>query len=155
MITPKLVIHVVNYPLPVTPRRHRPMTPARKPGARVSVLTAMTPKECAAMLTRNLVGRIAFADRAHVDIVPISYVFIDGGLYARADAPMRTAISRNRWVAVEVAEVIDVHRWRSVGVRGACYPIPASAATGRDAAADRGVGPGRGPPGLVAAAPPG
>jgi nitroimidazol reductase NimA-like FMN-containing flavoprotein (pyridoxamine 5'-phosphate oxidase superfamily) len=87
---------------------------------RVSVLTELSRPDCEALLARNMVGRIAFADRAHVDIVPISYVFMEGWLYARADAPMRTAIRRNRWVAVEVAEVRDVRRWQSVVVRGAC-----------------------------------
>jgi uncharacterized protein len=99
----------------------------------------MSRPECEALLARNLVGRIAFADRAHVDIVPISYVFTEGWLYARADAPMRTAIRRNRWVAVEVAEVRDVRRWRSVVVRGACYPVRGTGSPTGDAAAARGV----------------
>lgn len=111
--------------------------PRRQP--RVSVLTLLSQSECEAVLARNLVGRIAFADRAHVDIVPISYVFIDGWLYARADAPMRTAIRRNRWVAVEVAEVRDVRRWQSVVVRGACYPVRHTGSSTGDAAAARGV----------------
>jgi len=106
---------------------------------RVSVLTVLGRPECEALLSRNLVGRIAFADRAHVDIVPISYVFIEGWLYARADAPMRTAIRRNRWVAVEVAEVRDVRRWQSVVVRGACYPVRGTGSATGDAAAARGV----------------
>ena len=103
------------------------------------MLTVLDRPECEALLARNLVGRIAFADRAHVDIVPISYVFLEGWLYARADAPMRTAIRRNRWVAVEVAEVRDVRRWRSVVVRGACHPVHDTGSATGDAAAARGV----------------
>jgi len=106
---------------------------------RVSVLTELSRPDCEALLARNMVGRIAFADRAHVDIVPISYVFMEGWLYARADAPMRTAIRRNRWVAVEVAEVRDVRRWQSVVVRGACYPVRGTGSPTGDAAAARGV----------------
>jgi nitroimidazol reductase NimA-like FMN-containing flavoprotein (pyridoxamine 5'-phosphate oxidase superfamily) len=102
------------------------------------VLTVLSRPECEALLARNMVGRIAFADRAHVDIVPISYVFIDGWLYGRADAPVRTAIRRNRWVAVEVAEVRDVRRWQSVVVRGGCYPVRGTGSPTGDAAA-RGV----------------
>src|SRR4029453_12518224 len=105
----------------------------------VSVLTVLSRPECEALLARNIVGRIAFADRAHVDIVPISYVFIEGWLYARADAPMRTAIRRNRWVAVEVAEVRDVRRWQSVVVRGACYPVRGTGPPRGDASAGPGV----------------
>lgn len=104
-----------------------------------SVLTPLDRTQCEALLERNIVGRIAFADRAHVDIVPISYVYLAGWLYARADAPMRTAIRRNRWVAVEVAEVRDVRRWRSVVVRGACYPVHGTGSVESDAAAARGV----------------
>ena len=106
---------------------------------RVSVLTVLSRPDCEALLARNMVGRIAFADRAHVDIVPISYVFMEGWLYARADAPMRTAIRRNRWVAVEVAEVRDVRRWQSVVVRGACYPVRGTGSPTGDASAARGV----------------
>jgi nitroimidazol reductase NimA-like FMN-containing flavoprotein (pyridoxamine 5'-phosphate oxidase superfamily) len=92
-----------------------------------------------ALLGRNLVGRIAFADRAHVEIVPISYVFIDGWLYARAGAHRRTAIGRNRCVAVEVAEVRDVRRWQSAVVRGACHSVYGTGSGRSDAAAARGV----------------
>jgi nitroimidazol reductase NimA-like FMN-containing flavoprotein (pyridoxamine 5'-phosphate oxidase superfamily) len=106
---------------------------------RAAVLTSLTQRECETLLTRNLVGRIAFAVRGHVDIVPISYVFIDGWLYARADAPMRIAISRNRWVAVEVAEVRDVRRWESVVVRGACHPVHDTGSARTDVLAARGV----------------
>ena len=122
------------------PRDTRPMTrrPLRQQ-RRVSVLTVLSRPECEALLARNMVGRIAFADRAHVDIVPISYVFMEGWLYARADGPMRTAIRRNRWVAVEVAEVRDVRRWQSVVVRGACYPVRGTGSPRGDAAAAHGV----------------
>jgi nitroimidazol reductase NimA-like FMN-containing flavoprotein (pyridoxamine 5'-phosphate oxidase superfamily) len=110
---------------------------SRQPG--VSVLTALTPPECTTLLAENHVGRIAFADRAHVDIVPICYVFVDGWLYARADAPMRLAIRRNRWVAVEVAEVTDIRNWKSVVVRGACHPVRGTGSIKTDAAAAIGV----------------
>ena len=115
------------------------MTSRRSTRQPASVLTTLTRTQCEALLKRNVVGRIAFAERAHVDIVPISYVYVAGWLYARADAPMRTAIRRNRWVAVEVAEVHDVRRWQSVVVRGACYPVHDTGSAASDAAAARGV----------------
>jgi nitroimidazol reductase NimA-like FMN-containing flavoprotein (pyridoxamine 5'-phosphate oxidase superfamily) len=83
-----------------------------------------------------MVGRIAFAHRGHVNIAPMLYVFVDGWLYARADAAMRAAIRRNRWVAVEVAEVKDVADWQSVVVRGACYSTTEDRSTADHAIAD-------------------
>jgi len=146
--SPRIVVHGADYiryaghaPRPLEwPRNNGPMTrPSPSQQRRVSVLTELSRPDCEALLARNMVGRIAFADRAHVDIVPISYVFMEGWLYARADAPMRTAIRRNRWVAVEVAEVRDVRRWQSVVVRGACYPVRGTGSPTGDAAAARGV----------------
>lgn len=86
-----------------------------------AILRALSPRQCEALLARNMVGRIAFAHRGQVNIAPMLYVFVDGWLYARADAAMRVAIRHNRWVAVEVAEVKGVSDWQSVVARGACY----------------------------------
>jgi uncharacterized protein len=100
-------------------RHDRPAAPVgRLPAA---VLRPLSPRRCEAVLARNSVGRIAFAHRRQVNIAPMLYVFVDGWLYARADAAMRTAIRHNRWVAVEVAEVTGVSEWQSVVARGACY----------------------------------
>lgn len=104
-------------------------------GLRTAVLRPLSPRQSKAVLARNSVGRIAFAHRGHVNIAPMLYVFIDGWLYARADAALRTAIRRNRWVAVEVAEVSGVSEWRSVVARGACYPTTAGGSTAADALA--------------------
>ena len=93
-------------------------------------LRALAGEECEALLARNVVGRIAFAHRGHVNISPTNYVYVAGWLFARADGAMRTAIRRNRWVALEVAEVSGVSDWRSVVVRGACYATsPAESAS--------------------------
>jgi nitroimidazol reductase NimA-like FMN-containing flavoprotein (pyridoxamine 5'-phosphate oxidase superfamily) len=94
-----------------------------------AVLRALSPRQCEALLARNMVGRIAFAHRGQVNIAPMLYVFVDGWLYARADAAMRVAIRHNRWVAVEVAEVRGVSDWQSVVVRGACYSTTAGGST--------------------------
>jgi nitroimidazol reductase NimA-like FMN-containing flavoprotein (pyridoxamine 5'-phosphate oxidase superfamily) len=100
------------------------------------VLRALSARQCEALLARNPVGRVAFAHRGHVNIAPMLYVFVDGWLYARADAAMRTAIRHNRWVAVEVAEVKGVSDWRSVVARGACYSTTTGGSTADDAVAD-------------------
>jgi uncharacterized protein len=86
-----------------------------------AVLRPLSPRQCEAVLARNMVGRVAFAQHGHVSIAPMLYLFVDGWLYARADAAMRAAIRHNRWVAVEVAEVKGVSDWQSVVARGACH----------------------------------
>jgi uncharacterized protein len=104
---------------------------AGAPGGRLpaAVLQALSPRQCEALLARNMVGRVAFAHRGQVNIAPMLYVFADGWLYARADAAMRAAIRHNRWVAVEVAEVKSVSDWQSVVVHGACYSTTAGGGT--------------------------
>jgi nitroimidazol reductase NimA-like FMN-containing flavoprotein (pyridoxamine 5'-phosphate oxidase superfamily) len=101
-----------------------------------SALRSLSPRECAALLARHHVGRIAFAHRGHVSIAPLLYVYVDGWLYARADAAVRTAIRHNRWVAVEVAEVDSPSDWRSVVARGACYSASARGAAAESTIAD-------------------
>ena len=117
-------------PKAVSPRAYRPPAPR---------LRLLSTGECEALLARNAVGRIAVAHRGHVNITPINYVYAAGWLFARADGAMRTAIGRNRWVAVEVAEVNGVSDWKSVVVRGACYVASSRGSAAADAAASRGV----------------
>jgi uncharacterized protein len=102
-------------------------------------LRALARRECEAVLARNVVGRIAFAHRGHVNISPTNYVYAAGWIFARADDAMRTAIERNRWVALEVAEVSGVSDWRSVVVRGACYATSPGESASDDVALGRGV----------------
>jgi nitroimidazol reductase NimA-like FMN-containing flavoprotein (pyridoxamine 5'-phosphate oxidase superfamily) len=113
-----------------------PAGAARPPAPRLRVLSR---EECEALLARNVVGRIAFAHRGHVNISPTNYVYAAGWLFARADDAMRMAIRRNRWVALEVAEVSGVSDWRSVVVRGACYATSASGSASDNAALESGV----------------
>lgn len=95
--------------------------------------------ECEALLARNVVGRIAVADRGHVNVSPANYVNAGDWLFARADRALRTAIGHNRWVAVEVAEIQGVSDWQSVVVRGACYATSLTGIASSDAATARGV----------------
>jgi uncharacterized protein len=112
----------------------RPVPPAERLPA--AVLRTLSPRQCEALLARNMVGRIAFAHRGQVNIAPMLYIFVDGWLYARADAAMRTALQHNRWVAVEVAEVKGVADWQSVVVRGACYSTMGGGSTADVAVSD-------------------
>jgi nitroimidazol reductase NimA-like FMN-containing flavoprotein (pyridoxamine 5'-phosphate oxidase superfamily) len=99
----------------------------------------MSRGECETVLARNVVGRIAFAHQGHVNVVPATYVYAAGWLYARADRALRTAIRHNRWVAVEVAEIEGVSVWRSVVVRGACYATSPNSVAAGDAAMAGGM----------------
>lgn len=77
-----------------------------------------------AILTRNSVGRIAFALHDSVKIVPIHYVYSAGWIYGRtAAAGKLEEILRNRRVAFEVDEHSQLFEWRSVVVTGPLYLI--------------------------------
>lgn len=100
-------------------RDHPPRQPA-------PVIRELAPGECAAILARNHVGRIAYAFRDRVDIEPIHYVFEDGWLYGRTSAGSKLdAIRRNPWVAFEVDEVAGLFAWTSVVARGSFHHVDA------------------------------
>ena len=95
------------------------------------VFETMLPEQCEAVLSRNNVGRIAFALHDRVNIVPINYVYLDGWVYGRtAAAGTLRDILRNRWIAFEVDEHQDLFEWRSVIVRGPLYLIQPDATAG-------------------------
>jgi len=84
----------------------------------------MLPADCEAVLSRNNVGRIAFALHDRVNIVPINYVYRDGWVFGRTSSARKLRdILRNRRIAFEVDEHSDVFEWRSVVVRGPLYLI--------------------------------
>jgi len=86
----------------------------------------MLPAECEAVLSRNNVGRIAFALHDRVNIVPINYVYENGWVYGRTVAAGKLRdILRNRRIAFEVDEHRELFEWRSVIVRGPLYVIQA------------------------------
>ena len=89
------------------------------PDTRSLNIRDLSPDECAAVLARGYVGRIAFALHDRVDIQPVNYVYEDGWIYGRtsAGAKLRT-LRRNPWVAFEVDEVDGPFDWTSVIVRG-------------------------------------
>jgi uncharacterized protein len=73
------------------------------------------------ILTRNFVGRLAYAWGDRIDIRPIHYVYADGVIYGRTSygakfeqlkEPLPAA------AAFEVDEVDSIFEWRSVIVRG-------------------------------------
>jgi nitroimidazol reductase NimA-like FMN-containing flavoprotein (pyridoxamine 5'-phosphate oxidase superfamily) len=105
--------------------------PTRVPPAarrRAPDFRALSPDECADLLARGHVGRIAYAVRDHVRIAPIHYVYADGWLYGRTAVGEKLAALRsNPWVAFEV----DEWRGRSRAERrGARRVLPARARRG-------------------------
>ena len=77
-----------------------------------------------AILSRNCVGRIAFALHDSVKIVPIHYVYASGWIYGRtATAGKLVEILRNRLIAFEVDEHTRLFEWRSVVVKGPFYLV--------------------------------
>lgn len=97
-------------------------------------------EESEEILSRNHVGRIAFAFHDRVDIEPIHYVFDSGWIYGRTGQGTKLAtLAHHRWVAFEVDEVTDLFDWRSVVVKGAFYLVDADTPMQHDPAFTRGV----------------
>lgn len=77
----------------------------------------LTGEEIDAVLSRNNVGRLAFAFHDRVDIQPIHYAYEDGWIYGRTSEGEKTStLQHNQWVAFEVDEIDDLFAWRSVVV---------------------------------------
>jgi len=84
--------------------------------------------ECVALLERHRVGRLAVRDAEGVYLVPISYAFANGAVYAHA-APGRKVTLMRRWphVAFQVDEIDSLTQWRSVLVQGKFEEITSDA----------------------------
>lgn len=90
----------------------------------------LTPAEIERVLTRNHVGRIAFAFRGHPDIEPIHYVYDAGWIYGRtAPGTKLSTLVHHPWVAFEVDEIEGLFDWTSVVARGTVYLIDAEGST--------------------------
>lgn len=90
------------------------------------------------MLSRNHVGRMAYARGGHIDIEPVHYVYANGWLYGRTSPGRKLEMTGTDWwpVAFEVDEVEDLFRWRSVVVHGGFYTLdPAGSVWEREEAA--------------------
>ncbi|HYR11186.1 MAG TPA: pyridoxamine 5'-phosphate oxidase family protein [Longimicrobium sp.] len=98
-------------------------------------------EECERILSRNHVGRIAYAWKNHVDIEPLHYVFDGEWLYGRTSPGTKLNVTGDQWwpVAFEVDEVEGTFRWRSVVVHGGFYPIDEAGAEWERAAHQRGL----------------
>lgn len=83
------------------------------------MLRELSSAECEAILRRHRFGRLGVRDAEGAYIVPLSYAFEDGAVYAHA-APGRKIALMRRWphVAFQVDEIEDGAHWRSVLLRG-------------------------------------
>jgi nitroimidazol reductase NimA-like FMN-containing flavoprotein (pyridoxamine 5'-phosphate oxidase superfamily) len=89
----------------------------------------LTPADCAKVLARNHVGRLAFRSGQTVDIEPVGYVFSKDWLFMRsAYGAKLEAIAHDPFVAFEVDEIDGPFDWRSVVVHGTIYLLPADGA---------------------------
>jgi uncharacterized protein len=104
-------------------------------------IRVLSEEECEAILSRNHVGRLAFARGNHVDIEPIHYVYHERWLYGRTSAGAKLEATGSEWwpVAFEVDEVEELFRWRSVVVHGGFYAIDEQGADWEQAEWRRGV----------------
>ncbi len=88
--------------------------------------SVLTPKECAEVLARNHVGRLAFRVQRALDIQPLGYVARDQWLFLRsAYGAKLDAITSDPFVAFEVDEIDGPFDWRSVVVHGTVYVLQA------------------------------
>jgi len=92
-------------------------TPKRAPSFR-----DLTQAQCRAMLARHNVGRLAYTFHDRVDVEPIGYVYVGGGLLFRtAPGSKLHTLAHHPWVALEIDEVEGVFDWRSVVAHGTVY----------------------------------
>lgn len=76
------------------------------------------------LLAEHHIGRIAFTFRDRVDIEPISYVYVDGWIYARTSPGTKlTTVAHHPFVAFEIDDIRSATDWRSVVVHGTIYFI--------------------------------
>lgn len=87
-------------------------------------IRALSEEEIERFLQAHHVGRLAYAFRGHVDIVPVHYVYHEGWLYGRTSiGPKLAMLAHSHWVAFEVDEIHESPEWTSVVVHGTFRPI--------------------------------
>lgn len=102
------------------------MNPSTRPRFRV-----LDSEECEAIVAKNHIGRIAYAQDRSIDILPVYYAFADGWIYGRMRRSRKKAmLGWYGWwpVAFQVDEVEDMFHWRTVVIQGGFYALPADGA---------------------------
>ncbi|HEU4993617.1 MAG TPA: pyridoxamine 5'-phosphate oxidase family protein [Gemmatimonadaceae bacterium] len=100
----------------------------------------LTPDDCAEVLRRNHVGRLAYLKGPVVDIEPIGYVKEGDWIFFRsAYGAKLEAVAHTPYVAFEVDEVRGPFDWKSVVAHGTIYMFPGDGAKVDQRAYERGV----------------
>jgi nitroimidazol reductase NimA-like FMN-containing flavoprotein (pyridoxamine 5'-phosphate oxidase superfamily) len=90
------------------------MTQSGKP-----IIRVLDGSQAEALLARNRVGRIAYAQQDRVEIEPIHYVHDAPWIFGRTSAEARLlTLPAGSWCAFEVDEVRGMWDWESVVVKG-------------------------------------
>jgi len=78
------------------------------------------------VLSRNHIGRVAFAQGNRPEIIPVNYVFTPEWIYGRTSPSGAIGRIGETWwpVAFQVDEVKNHFDWKSVVVHGGLYVVP-------------------------------
>ena len=105
-------------------RKPTPTEAMLPPDQREVVFRDLQRDEIEQIISRNNVGRMAFAFHDRVDIQPIHYVYERGWLYGRTSEGEKIAtLQHNQWIAFEIDEIKDTFDWRSVVIHGSFWRI--------------------------------
>lgn len=97
--------------------------------------------EMVEFLRSQQVGRIAYAFKGVVNIVPVHYVYDDGWLYGRTStSPKLTTLAHSHWIAFEVDDVRSPVDWTSVVIRGSFRPMDPDGSPDEKEALERATG---------------
>lgn len=79
------------------------------------MIGTLTPKEIEHVLATQQVGRIGCCEQGTVYVVPTSYAYVDGTVYAHTQEGMKVEIMRkNPSVCFEVDHMEHMSHWKSV-----------------------------------------
>jgi nitroimidazol reductase NimA-like FMN-containing flavoprotein (pyridoxamine 5'-phosphate oxidase superfamily) len=85
------------------------------------MIREMSRQECDMLLAQNRIGRMGFRDGDAISILPISYAFHEGVLYAHcAPGHKLDCLREDPTVGFEVDEIRNIQTWRSVLIHGRC-----------------------------------
>lgn len=93
------------------------------------MLGTLSKKQCERVLLTGLIGRVGSHAGGKVYIVPLTYVFDNGALYAHSKEGMKVMMMRkNPNVCFQVDQVDDLTNWRSVVLWGTFEELKTPAA---------------------------
>ena len=112
-------------------------TQTHTPTGIAPTIRTMNPAECAALLSRTWIGRIAFSFHDRVDIEPIHFVYDAPWIFGRtSNGAKLLTLAHNHWCAFEADDVHGLFDWESVTAKGAFIPRTAA---GDSSIHDRGL----------------